>query len=685
MLHRVISTNLQEHNAHGDIAKPLRRPSITNLRARTSPLKFFSSSNTPKQESRNDSHQDWEKEYLNDLRTNRPARPIGARPAPTRAEALVNDATLRSSSAMSFRPSLPMRQTSPSRVEEQERCSSALSYPRKTRDASWTSRTSSGAYQERGHRLVEKEEARTLREALETVDQQEEVRLHTAAQDEASGLVWKHQNPEAFHRHSDITYTSAHRIKGTNHTRSQSERLPQAEVNEPIIPMDRRTNSRSDEEAEYNGACNMSPTHGQDHDWMAPKSWPMQSRSGQDSTSTEVHSHPKVDPETHTGRPGVGHASWDSPSKKAYMNLTFSLPQVKTLGRRRSSGSKLRTPSGSLFRNPDDKIYEEPEGIKQEEQFPCLPQDTKYVPLKSTTRNPIVNVQPVSGSLPRSVTEPLGKRGKVSCTEIHRNPPSQSRNPSYRHNEDFSKPNEPDATEPRGEIEIRGEDIRTATSMRLRDRSPKLPSPTVTSQRKDRPIVSFDKDWTPARADVQSQNDSLLSSGAQGHGAHGATRPNTLAKSITSAPTIPTISVVEPPAIQVDAPSPPPSTHIATVPSISVSAIDNSTCPPADTSKSSRPLPAPSRKTNAKPFGRPLPHHSATAPSAWPSTQNLTRLATTALLASELVLRESRFPMKTAEAVKKMVTKAYASTATWIFTRNSAPGAEAARLPSKER
>lgn len=37
--------------------------------------------------------------------------------------------------------------------------------------------------------------------------------------------------------------------------------------------------------------------------------------------------------------------------------------------------------------------------------------------------------------------------------------------------------------------------------MRLKDRSPKLPTPTVVSDKPGRPIVSFDKDWKPKEAD----------------------------------------------------------------------------------------------------------------------------------------------------------------------------------------
>ncbi|KAF1817343.1 hypothetical protein P152DRAFT_504624 [Eremomyces bilateralis CBS 781.70] len=50
-------------------------------------------------------------------------------------------------------------------------------------------------YHENGQRLMEKLEARSLRLALEDMDLKEEEKIHADAQDEASELVWRHQNP----------------------------------------------------------------------------------------------------------------------------------------------------------------------------------------------------------------------------------------------------------------------------------------------------------------------------------------------------------------------------------------------------------------------------------------------------------------------------------------------------------
>jgi hypothetical protein len=99
--------------------------------------------------------------------------------------------------------------------------------------------------------------------------------------------------------------------------------------------------------------------------------------------------------------------------------------------------------------------------------------------------------------------------------EIQRNPPTQSKNPTYTTNT-----KSPAATSPQEVLatledvtnelrikdgkEIRAEDIRKATSRSLKDRSPLLPTPSAVSSKQGRPIVSFDKEWKP-KQDETSQ------------------------------------------------------------------------------------------------------------------------------------------------------------------------------------
>ncbi|KAL9012177.1 MAG: hypothetical protein Q9173_003046, partial [Seirophora scorigena] len=671
MLKMAVSHNVRDRNEHStDSAapeRPLGRPSMPSLRARTSPLKFLASSSTTKPKEVHDSHHEWEKEYLKDLRLNRPPRPSGTRPPPGRVLDPVepcNGTALRTSSAMSFRPPLALRQTSPSRIPEPERCSTAISQPRErpdtstsvsiaaeqippsdkpdasatkgrplvqiltevTRlsDSSSATRISSGVYKERGHRLIEKEEARMLREALEMVDLEEEARLHSAAQDEASDLVWTHQNPGASREDLAAPYLYKQRMC-TNPGRSQSDgpvvTKANREFDHPAIkrPISEDANlERREENTER-----ISDIPASDGQKNGPEC--VQKRESCHQTTTSKPTNQQVD---HVGKSQSkstdDHAFWDSPQKRAYMNLSFSLPQVRLSGRRRSSGSKMRTPSGSLFRNPDDKIYEEPEEIKQEATESKSLTSADSVPLRSMTRNPVTKVRAASPPCIRTVIDPAESKGKYSRTEIHRNPPSQSRDPSYVQNKRFpasleqSKDGSPELAkgDSTDAVEIRGDDIRAATSMRLRDRSPKLPSPTVVSNAKGRPIVSFEKDWIPSKTDLK-----LRGSSPQRPAHHetclapSPTRSKPpLPESTASAPAIPTINFPESPSIQIDEVPSMPSIHIPSVPSISLSMDETSSTPTGQRAKSSRPLPTPSGKSVPRVSGRPLPHHSSTAP-----------------------------------------------------------------------
>ncbi|KAK3065690.1 hypothetical protein LTS18_002518, partial [Coniosporium uncinatum] len=50
-------------------------------------------------------------------------------------------------------------------------------------------------YLERGARWMEKQEAKSIRKAMEDMDLKKERKLFDSARDEAAELVWKHQNP----------------------------------------------------------------------------------------------------------------------------------------------------------------------------------------------------------------------------------------------------------------------------------------------------------------------------------------------------------------------------------------------------------------------------------------------------------------------------------------------------------
>jgi hypothetical protein len=134
------------------------------------------------------------------------------------------------------------------------------------------------------------------------------------------------------------------------------------------------------------------------------------------------------------------------------------------------------------------------------------PEMSKYTPgpFNPTTRARYRGSTPTSASTSQ-------RRNPLSWVDIHKNPPSQSRNPSYTTNTSshmhIHEAKTPDSASKKNGMEIRADYILEATRMRLKERSSKLPTPTAVSDDPGRPIVSFDSRWH--HADDQSISDSL--------------------------------------------------------------------------------------------------------------------------------------------------------------------------------
>ena len=595
------------------------RPSAPRVpRRRSSGLKFFASSSTSKLEPVHSSHKKWEADYLKDLRVNRPARPGGSRPFPGRAATSTAEPYTRASSALSLRPSYSTQQADHIKGQDHERSASALSHRRAQSDmpvadtalkqlsASVASRDfssskisrvppiiPSGTYRESGMRWMERQEARSLREALEDIDLRDEANVQAAAQDEASELVWKHQNQGTPQLSSGRLHSYKEHLKNGAHTRSQS------------VGWHGEQGAATGESA---------PSHRSVSDTSS--SCKGDSNSSQTTRNTVItFAEPEKPSEEAQPRQETGHTLWDSPQKKAYMNLyTGSLPKVS--GRRRSSGPRARDVSGGLFRNPEDKIYEEPDSDKKTPEAARSDKSRIPAPLVTKKRNTVSKDRAGSQSFIRSRIASADDKMRVFRSEIHRNPPSQSRNPSYLKNPPVSAPpgqdtanyaeNHSDIPIMRDGKEVRGEDIRAATSMRLKERSPKLPSPTVVSNRPGRPIVSFEQDWKPR--DSEEEDSALGRPSAVP--ARLRFKPH-MPASIASAPIIPTINVPDPPSIQMDENAPSNSTSM---PSISISEATVPTISSPEGPTSTRPLPSPSSRSRLSPANRPLPHHSSTTP-----------------------------------------------------------------------
>lgn len=483
---------------------------------------------------------------------------------------------------------------------------------------------------------MERQEAQSLRKALEDMDIQEEQHLYSAAQEEASELVWKHQNPNAPYRNPDAPYDYKEHLRKGSHAKVQS-------IGRGSLDLHRGDSFTRD------STSGASASGGS-------------GRNSLSSTRVSSDSSMKV-PESLEKRQEeeikVGSVVPKGISESKIVPLNAPIPAMSELpsGRRRSSGSKRKV-SGSLFQNPEDQIYEEPE---ESTPKPTVPNVPTAAPPRGR-RNPFARVQFARENVARSNTEPLLTGKKFDRFEIQRNPPSQSRNPAYTSNTNSATQprlssdvenagSDEEGVKMKDGKEIRGDDIRAATSMKLKDRSPKLPTPTVVSDSPGRPIVSFQNGWKPKEVELKQEESRALPAAPKiihtlpdpvnkpgiptinlpDEPRNASRKPerstNPPAISVSPAPPIPSISVSSAPSIPIinlpDEDSPPvPSISVSACPSIPTISVPDapsiaisaplSSVPTPSSSAPTRPLPQP------KAHGRPHPRHAATAP---PSTQ----------------------------------------------------------------
>ncbi|KAI9790255.1 MAG: hypothetical protein M1816_005280 [Peltula sp. TS41687] len=526
-------------------------------------------------------------DYLHDLRTNRVSRPKGSRPLPSLgggSTGLISTPSVSSDSTPSAaNTTAPLSRTSSSSlVSASNHSSGSLPYPTSLPTNSHSSalprtmttttvesanrgrplvrppptdplennQTSADpssvpataapqlrptvTYKESGQRWMERQEARALREALHDMDLRDEARLHAAAQAEASELVWRHQNRGLRGDQVEVARQPPHRYKEHlrkgSYVRSQQGAERQVAVGAVGSVS---SSSSSKEKGAVALAPTPTPTPGDALRWNGRPGNAQHGRSssGAHGSSTQLG---EVSPGRHVGKV---HELWDSPQKKAYMNLTFSkMPLIKSRkssggGRKVSlggggKGRKISNTTGSstqqgIFKNPEDQIYEDPEIATTKKSLPgddtegCVTGGSAGARKVLNFTHPIIGGGEDAHMLPRrAASKPVlaNTARKSSLQERHGNSPSQKHNPGYVVNSSTAaaggyaekKKDESldDTTDPsppmKNGLEVRSQEIRSATSMRLqRDRSSKLPSPTAISDSPDRPIVSFDPDWQP--------------------------------------------------------------------------------------------------------------------------------------------------------------------------------------------
>ncbi|KPM40000.1 hypothetical protein AK830_g6553 [Neonectria ditissima] len=516
--------------------------------------------------------------YLAELRSNRVARPGGARPQPAGARPAPSSraSTHRSTNgrfspdAVSQADSLNSKAPSVAAGSIRSRYSTASGRGRDYVPTPGATPLKPGevvpsaTYIERGHRWMEKEEAGSLRDAMEEMDLRksaketpttqdnpdDETRIYTAALDEAAELVWRHE-------HGKTSPPPGAPYRYRSHLRKNS----------------------------YANARTASVGDGK----HATRSF-----SGSSSDSD--------------GRPSLDKSQsgeQSSRKSKSYGSVNGRSGQFSE----RRHGSLKRNISGEVERPfSGDQIWEEPESSPAKGVRPsgrASPEKLSNRPQNPTTR---VRFEPLK--------EESDKPKPIERVEIYRNPPTRSRNPQYTTNSaSETPPPVDDKVERISGMEVRSQDIRAATSMRLKDRSPNLPEPSAVSDSPGRPIVSFDASWkapdestdiTPDRSIPAASSSSFKS----------AAKPMAIPSIVVAEESASMSSTANIPSISVAGPDDGPRGSIPSinVPSINIPTINVPTIA-VDEAPSDSNIPAivtPDDKPAAR--ARPLPTPTATGP-----------------------------------------------------------------------
>ncbi|OAA59637.1 Zinc finger, LIM-type [Niveomyces insectorum RCEF 264] len=424
-------------------------------------------------------------------------------------------------------------------------------------------------YMESGQRWMEKEEAVSLRQALEDMDLRlpgkrhtanaaaDDERLYQAALSEAAALVWQHQHggsggntqaPLPAAPGAPYAYKSHLRKNSYAYARTASVGRYGDDIAPSGLARDAVSRSVSGSSAGSSYGASQRVVSGGSGHTSARASYEHTRKS---SEAPSVFVTPALNKTSPAATAGPSATNGSTIRAKAYTGLFGGGPRPmmstssssssaaaasnsKNHGRRRSS--MKRNISGEIEKPfSGDQIYEEPEtgtpdNINKKASL-LLPATSSV--LQDKDENPVRSTGAGTGSnnngAGSSDTTDVAKL--VSRYEIHRNAPSQSRNPQYTTNAVAPKieaaaglnadanttssspspsslsspsapapaPAPPPAVPRKNGVEIRSEDIRQATSRLRADRSPALPTPSYVSDTPGRPIVSFAADWKEAK------------------------------------------------------------------------------------------------------------------------------------------------------------------------------------------
>ncbi|KAK5739073.1 hypothetical protein LTR17_005593 [Elasticomyces elasticus] len=582
-----------------------------------------------------DLHYDDAAQYLKDLRTQKSSRPSGSRPPPPSKFASLRRTetapiepptkddrpTLASTNSM---PIMPGQRLSHRRAESDLRAKSPLAGRPLARPPSASPdiltagrpdlpRPVSMGYMESGTRWMEKQETKSLRMALEDMDLEEETKVHSAAQDEAAELVWKHQNPVAAVATAEAPYANPE-VKRDYRSHLRQGSYQRSLSQEQVAIAESRRSSGGSQRA----SIDMST---------------MAKRGSMDAVR-------KISPPMGV----MSLKKTRTPSGKSYGGLAEAVEKDVAKAFRRTSGGNKRIMSGEkkLYMHRNDRIYEDPEEITtiplrlepvaEPVPEPMKPAITPVQPPSRIRNNPFARVRlQQHAKLEHSVSAPVLPVAKHNSVEIQRNSPTQNKKAWYTANEPLpptppsSRERPPDEASPAGTPtkdgkEIRSDDIRAATSKQRKDRSPRLPQPTMVSDKPGRPIVSFKQDWRPKEIVMEEVHAAPSPEPVKVNRmtespryvpniqVHEASKPPIPTIVFPDDPTIPSIVLPEEPDFATIGSSPfsAPTTPALNIepPSFNFSGPDDAPSPPKTAAR--RPLPVPTRP------GPPL--HAATAP-----------------------------------------------------------------------
>jgi hypothetical protein len=440
--------------------------------------------------------------YLANLRNNRVARPGGARPLPQDSRQQISRQSMdRTGLSPAVPPKEPAKSVPAPPVSVETNIAASVSsrysyvtdsardyYPETpTVPLKPSEVVPSATYIERGQRWMEKEDVVYLRQAMEDMDvkdqgdrnqDNEDASLYKAALDEAAELVWQHQHGQP-PKKADAPYRYKPHLRRNSyaHARTASVGSYGSEIGASGLA---RNTSRS----------------------VSGSSTSSGSRRVSEMSHRSLAASP--DDDTRPSEPQTTRAM--AQPTKSYKGIV-SCP-VPTQGSRRRSSMK-RNVSGEIDHPfSGDQIWEEPESNTPDRK-PMAPTSTGAIrALEDKARSPLNRPQSPSSfqALPKL----------RSTVEIHQNEPTQTRNPQYRVNRlSNTAPAEQSLPKTTGK-EVRSDDIRQATSMRIGNRSGKLPQPSAVSDSPGRPIVSFDPRWKASEESV---------SGMQGPSRRGSANP----------------------------------------------------------------------------------------------------------------------------------------------------------------